>query len=193
MNGIIVKLLDVSKMSFKSDYLKTMVTLLLALFIVFPGKADELLSQSVNVKLVMNNATVAQVIDELIQQTEYHFSYDTEILKQTIPTLALDMSDEDIETVLYRVFEKTNITFKVNKHNVLLSLEEEPDASADPLARAQQKKSIQGRVTTVEGEPVIGGSVFVKDNPSHGTVTDINGHFRLTNVDEATVLVFTYI
>ncbi len=44
-----------------------------------------------------------------------------------------------------------------------------------------QDKTISGTVTDKSGEPVIGASVLV-DGTSNGTITDLNGKFRLTQV-----------
>lgn len=55
----------------------------------------------------------------------------------------------------------------------------------------QQKQLVTGVVTDATGEPIIGASVMVKGT-SNGTVTDLNGRFRLSCSSDA-VLVVSYI
>lgn len=67
-------------------------------------------------------------------------------------------------------------------------------AAAKHAAQAQavtQERTIDGGVTDEAGEPVIGASIIVKGT-GMGTVTDVNGHFRL-KVDEKTTLVISYL
>ena len=51
----------------------------------------------------------------------------------------------------------------------------------------QQKQTITGIVKDATGEPVIGASVKEKGDPSNGVITDIDGNFRLSVPDNATI------
>lgn len=53
--------------------------------------------------------------------------------------------------------------------------------------------TLGGSVMSESGEELIGVSVIVKGNAAHGTVTDADGRFKLTNLREGQVLVFSYI
>lgn len=53
--------------------------------------------------------------------------------------------------------------------------------------------TLAGIVMTEAGEEMIGVSVVVKENKGHGTVTDIDGRFRLTNLSKGNTLVFSYV
>lgn len=60
-----------------------------------------------------------------------------------------------------------------------------------PLSIWAQKKLVTGKVTDSNNEPVIGASVFVK-NTTVGTVTDINGRYKI-EVPEKGTLVFKFL
>ncbi len=62
----------------------------------------------------------------------------------------------------------------------------------EPLFFQQQKREITGTITDVDGNPVIGANVIEKSEISNGTVTDINGNFKL-NVAENAVIHISYI
>lgn len=57
----------------------------------------------------------------------------------------------------------------------------------------QQTKTITGTINDSEGVPIIGATIVEKGNPSHGTVTDIDGNFTLTNVPNNGILVISYV
>jgi len=51
----------------------------------------------------------------------------------------------------------------------------------------QQVKKVNGTVTDPTGMPVIGATVLEKNNPSNGTITDIDGKFNLTVAKDAVI------
>ena len=51
----------------------------------------------------------------------------------------------------------------------------------------QQKQSVSGIVKDSTGEPIIGANIREKENPSNGTITDIDGHFSLNVAPGATL------
>ena len=56
---------------------------------------------------------------------------------------------------------------------------------------AQQIK-VQGQVKADSGEPIIGANVVVKGT-TNGTITDVDGHYVLSNVNPKSTLVFSFI
>lgn len=57
----------------------------------------------------------------------------------------------------------------------------------------QQRKTITGNVTDTNGEPIIGATIVEKENPTHGTITDIDGNYALVNTPENAILQITYV
>lgn len=53
------------------------------------------------------------------------------------------------------------------------------------------QKAITGNVKDVNGEPLIGVSIFAGGN--NGTVTDVDGNFTLSNVESSSILKFSYV
>jgi len=56
----------------------------------------------------------------------------------------------------------------------------------------EAKLDISGTVLDEEGEPLIGVSIVIKDNPGLGTVTDVDGRYNIKALSYQ-VLVFTYV
>ena len=59
-------------------------------------------------------------------------------------------------------------------------------------AAAQKVMEVSGNVTDDKGEPLIGVSVIVKDSKGLGTVTDINGNYKI-KANQYKTLVFSYV
>lgn len=55
---------------------------------------------------------------------------------------------------------------------------------------SQNGKTVTGTVTDSQGEPMIGVTIFLKNDPGKGTITDIDGKFSI-DVPEGTELVFS--
>ena len=58
---------------------------------------------------------------------------------------------------------------------------------------AQNGIAIKGTVVDSNGEALIGASVVVKGNTSHGTITDFDGNFSLSVPSESTTIVVSYV
>ncbi|MDE6430344.1 MAG: SusC/RagA family TonB-linked outer membrane protein [Duncaniella sp.] len=58
---------------------------------------------------------------------------------------------------------------------------------------AAQTVNVSGTVTDPAGEVLIGVSVSVKGNQTHGIATDFDGHYTLSNVPSDGTLVFSYV
>lgn len=70
---------------------------------------------------------------------------------------------------------------------------------SDP-AKTQREKTasnaiefrVQGNVTDADGTALIGVNIVEKDNPTNGTITDLDGNFQLTVADQNSVIIFSY-
>jgi len=58
---------------------------------------------------------------------------------------------------------------------------------------AQSGLTVAGVVMSESGEPQIGASIVIKENPSKGTISDLDGHFRITDLHKNQTLVVSLI
>ena len=58
-------------------------------------------------------------------------------------------------------------------------------------AYAQSGLIVSGSVMSEKGEPQIGVTVMVKESPGKGVVTDLDGQFRITNLQKGQTLIFS--
>ena len=149
----------------------------------------------VNLELTLNRTTVGTVIQSINEQTGYELSYDESLLGKKISKVFVNMKNEHIENVLREVFKNTGISYKIVNNRVFLKDNTKKSYQAQPVSAEvlQQKKSVSGVVVDDSGLPVIGANIIVKGSTDIGTITDIDGNFKLDNVPDEATLLITYI
>lgn len=179
----------------QSKLLRTIKSFLLLFLLSSQVFASALASQSVNVKITLNNPTVGNVVEELHQQTGYEFSYDADILSEKLSDVSVNVKNERIENVLSHIFGRSDVSFKVINNRVLLKNNKKGNNNiSSPEDNKQQlvTRVISGVINDDKGEPVIGATIVEKGNASNGTVTDIDGTFVL-NVAPDAILEISYV
>ncbi len=167
-----------------------------------------------------NKHTLLEVLTKLERQYEIIFDYDTQLMKKkTIDQQMMDQlsEKEDIEEVLKNLLVPLNLTYKKYSANSFLiystlqPLEKLRIRKKKPLENSTEKvefikklgtsllqkkwlqQTLTGTVTDGEnGEPLPGVNVLAKGT-TQGTVTDVDGNYRLTVSDDVTTLVFSSI
>jgi len=170
----------VSCMPFKIFRVMKLVLILLITTIIQANAASYAQTVSLNLK----NASMKEVIEELRQQTGYHFLYKMQMLDET-RKISLSVNNEPLERVLEKCFADQPITYTIN-HNTVVLRKRVPDNIQ------VQAVKITGTVTDEKGLPLPGVSVKVKGTTS-GIITDGNGKYAITVNDSKAVLEFTFL
>ncbi len=162
------------------------MTLFFVMVNLFVATASDGFSQSNPLTLKVDRATVQEVFDLIRQNTDYSILYKTEDLDVN-RVVNLDVKDASIEEVMNTLLAGENVEFVVKKNQVIIR------RSANlNISDQQQKRTISGKVTDVEGETLPGVNVVVKGT-TIGTVTDMNGNYSLEVSADAKTLAFSFI
>src|SRR5690606_23581136 len=125
---------------------------------------------------------------ELTAKTGVRFAYAESVFRNS-PPITAEATDEPLTTVLNSIFVPEGITYRVNGDMVILNRTAQ---SGQVKAEGRvQSREIKGTLTDSAGNVLPGVSVKVKDQPSIGTTTDVNGRYILTVPNNA-VLVFSF-
>lgn len=134
----------------------------------------------------VSNKSIKQAIGLIESKADYSFFYSDE-LDDLNNKINLSVNNEDIHSVLQKLFRNTRITYRIEDgKQVVLSKKKD-----NQLSSKSKEKEVRGIITDKTGEPLIGVSVTVKGT-GKGTVTDMNGKWSLS-VSEGSVLNFSYI
>ena len=98
----------------------------------------------------------------------------------------VSLEGQDIESILKTVCSQTGLEYLISGRQIAVWLEGgispiDPDTSF----------AVSGKVADINGEPLIGASVFIKGTET-GVVTDLDGRYSIT-AHHGDVLVFSYI
>ena len=123
-------------------------------------------AQNNGITLKMQDATVAQVMKAIENQSHYVFLYKN---LDTNRKVSVDIRNKRIDEVLDIVFKDLNISYKIDNLQILLS-QKETENKAPTM--------ISGFVTDASRQPVIGASIIVKGT-TIGTTTNVDGSYKL--------------
>lgn len=146
--------------------------------------ATEANSQKRKISIQGNNFSIQEVIREIEKQTDYLFVYDKNEVN-TNKRISLNADNEPVSDVLNKVFEGTDITYRLVGKNITLIRRVITDKNENTQ---QAVKKVTGTVVDQNGEPVAGANV-VEKGTTNGTITDIDGKFSINAALNATLTI----
>lgn len=164
------------------------ITTLLLFVLICCMHAEKSNSQNVNVTIEKSNTELENVLNDIEEQTDYLFIYNKYV--NVNRKVTVNLQKVPLTEVLNNLFDGTNVKYAVDGSYIMLSAGE---ATAGLPSATQQKKTITGVVTDMNGETIIGANVIEKGSKSVGTVTDIDGRFTLTLDNASATLIVSYI
>ncbi|MGV8094738.1 MAG: SusC/RagA family TonB-linked outer membrane protein [Mangrovibacterium sp.] len=152
-------------------------------FMVFSLNAMNLSSQNVRVTLIENDVQLEKVLDEIENQTNYLFVYDSKIdIGQKVSVNANQMA---LQEVLDQLFAGKHVSYSLEGSNIILT-------TTNNMHAGQSDTRVSGTVKDINGLPLPGVSVTVRGK-TIGTLTDTDGKFTLVVPDDSKNLVFSFI
>ena len=143
-------------------------------------------SQSKSLTFRLEKVNLIEIFEQIEKQSDLKVAYDVSNINMD-QRINISVDDASIETVLAKVLENTDLSFRVINHYVIISSKEN-----ELSPNVQQQKSISGKVTDSSGGSLPGVSVVVKGTTS-GTITDSNGNYSLSNVSSNSTLQFSFV
>ncbi|WP_321373089.1 TonB-dependent receptor [uncultured Draconibacterium sp.] len=170
---------------------KMMLIMRLTIFLVLVSvmaSTASVYSQTTKLTVKMNNRKIADVFDAIEQQSDFYFFYNRDLFDDG-QIVSVDMEGKTVEEILDEVLEGKSVTYEVVNSDILIKTVEER-ASND--SKAQQEKSVSGKISDKSGEPLPGVTVVVKGT-TNGTITDFDGNYTITNVPDGATLQFSFV
>lgn len=127
--------------------------------------------------------TVDEVMNYIEEHSDYTFLYNDKTVDRT-RRVSVDNAAGDIRAILDAVFAGTNVRYAIRDNQIILS-------EKRPQKQAGQDNMISGRVTDLNGVPLVGVSILVKGS-TRGTTTDVSGRFVL-RIEPGDVLAASYL
>ena len=135
--------------------------------------------------LKLMNVKMIDAIKAIENASDYKFVYNNNEVNVD-KVITVNTANKDTESVVKEIFSGYDVVFSGN--TVIVKDVSKEQQQSQP----RQTITVEGVVTDNEGESVIGASILVKGTETHGTVTDIDGAYLLSNVPVDGTLVFSY-
>ena len=174
-NSILKKTLKIMKL--------TVFLLLISVFNIF---ANDSYSQILS--LNMEKATLKEVLLHIEDMSEYSFMYSERFIDVS-REVSINAENKDVEDILNSLFAETSVKFEIEGRIIILSKSE---TLGNESSTSRKSRVITGRITDSEGITLPGATISVKGT-NIGTITDVNGSFRLEIPENATTLLFSFV
>ncbi len=139
-------------------------------------------SQNTKITLDLNEVTYKELFKEIKKKTEFKiFFKNSDINSKDI--VSVDVNNKYIEDILDIVFKDKNISYQVLGKQIILK---RAKPKIITTVTEQDKITLNGNVLGVDGIPLLGISILIK-NTNTGTTTDFDGNFTI-KVDIGDVL-----
>lgn len=144
------------------------------------------------INLSFNNAPLEQVFKSITAQTGVAFLYRPQYVEGKKATI--NVTNANLKTVLDICLRNQQLTYEFIEKNVAIrpAKKEIPVSSIEVIENAPPLIDVRGRVVNEKGEPVEGVTVIVKGG-TQKAITDKNGEFSISTVDQNATLVFTHV
>ncbi len=140
-------------------------------------------AQNTRLTLDMKNSTVKEVLQQIEQQSEFYFLYNSELI-DVQRKVDLTVENATIDDILNQVFSDGKVDILVRDRHIVLT--------ANGESALQQNHKISGKVTDPSGATLPGVSVVVKGT-TNGVITDAYGKYSISNIPENATLQFSFV
>jgi len=163
--------------------MKLVIALLLCS--LFQAKA---VSYAQNVTIHVKNASIADVLEEIGQQTKYDVLFNNLHLKGTKP-INLSLDNVPLDQALAASLANESLTYEINNSTVIVYRKERTTTGKELI---QQTRIITGTVSDTTQKPIPEVTVRIKEKESQ-VKTDHQGRYQIIIPDGGLTLVFSAI
>lgn len=154
-------------MTFTKKNSRKIIFFLALLLFCFKG-----FSQKKPITLHFNNEPISLIIKSIEDQTDFRIIYNAKKI-DTDQKATINVNNASLETALTKLFKGRNISFYIQKKQVLLT----SSAPAPTDSSEEAERTIKGVVLNAKDKtPLPGATVMVKGT-GRGAITDIDGRF----------------
>ena len=147
--------------------------------------ANHTYAQNARISIDAQNQTIAEILETVEHQSEFSFIYDGRSV-DTKRKVSVQADEDNIFDVLDQMFSGSEVAYTVINKKIILKKGEEM------MNLVRQDLLITGTVTDETGEPLPGVNVALKGTNT-GTITDVNGRYRINVPNTSAELTFTFV
>lgn len=166
--------------------------LLLSFFLLFSmllkAEPHSLYAQTKKFTVTLSNVTVKEMITYVEKNSEYVFLYNPSLVN-SLPKISVKVKGATITELLDRALSQVNLKYEIKNRQIILKKE---SSTINNTSNRQDRRDIRGIVKDGEGYPIIGATIQLKGTGT-GTITDINGQFKISVSGKNPVIQISYV
>lgn len=162
-------------------YLKNIRKSILIICLLLVGSAIYAQNSS-KITIKRKNISLQEALAEVRKLTHMSISYNDSQLP--VNRISLDIEKQPLEQALKVILKGTGFTYLIKDNYIMIVPEQN--------IKKAKSRNISGNVVDAKGEPLIGVTVIEKGT-TNGTVTDLDGNYKITTKTATPVLVFSYV
>jgi TonB-linked SusC/RagA family outer membrane protein len=170
------------------------ITSFLLFFSILFSQAAAIYSQGVEFTLNLKSTSIKKICEKIEKQSDFRFIFAGNAKGSIDKKVNLTANALEIDEILNSVLSDTELEYRILDNQIVIYRDNAntryPKEATFELI-AQQKKTITGRITDQNGEPIIGANIIEKGT-TNGTVTDVNGNFSF-QIDPQAYIQVSYI
>jgi len=144
--------------------------------------------QGTKVSMNLKKTTLSKVFDEIEKQSDFNVFYSKEDVDEN-RSVDISIQNAGIEGVLDKVLDLNEYKYTIIDQDIIITKRYKDDS----VTQGQEQFTISGIVTDDTGEPLPGVNVFEKGNVTNGTITSIDGSYKLELGSSEAVVVYSFI
>lgn len=156
---------------------------------LFVLSANQNFAQNQSVKITGANLTLKNIFQQIESQTNLSVGYDESTL-DVQKKINGEVKGTVLKDVMNSVLAGTNNTAEYSEKYILVKT---TPAKVNTSSQGATKTEIKGNVIDEDGNPLIGVTVSLKEDPSQGTITDIDGNYTIIVKEKYPTLRYSYI
>lgn len=143
----------------------------------------------IEIDLDVKNKELLDVFRDIESKTNFVFTYNDKYLSNK--RISLTVTHKSLGYLLERISGKADVQFKRINENIHV-FEHAADKPLVETYGQNPDRTLTGKIISEDGEGLPGATVAVKES-SIGTITDVDGSFRLQVPNDAAILVVSFI
>ncbi|MBB6108716.1 TonB-linked outer membrane protein, SusC/RagA family [Mucilaginibacter lappiensis] len=178
-----------SKLRYKSFALIVAITCLLNCALATEIARAQDLDKRISIDV--EKKTLKETLDQISKQVHVGIIYSNakDILKNPV---SIHAKDQPVSKVLSELLSPLTLTYEIIGGQIVVKFDN--TSSRPPLQEQTEKQRfpIKAKVTDVNGSPLSGATIKIKDGPGLAT-SDSNGDFQINNIADSTILQISFV
>lgn len=171
----------------KKPLMRMKLLMMLMLVSVFQLSAS-VKGQNAEVNMSLHDASLVEFFSEIRKQTDFEFLYNHDLVTAK-ENLNIKVDRQDLKDFLEEVLLERNLDYELDDDVIIISERVQP---VPEINQQEEKREIRGKVIDEKGIPLPGVSVVVKGTLL-GSATDVDGNFKLTVPNDASILEVSFV